>query len=342
MAIWLDEKYITTIGLNLRHFHRQSRTTFTFRCPFCGDSQRNVKKTRGYFFLHNRNYFFKCHNCNEGMSLRVFLKKQAPDLYNEYQLDRLRQERPDAVIIPSRIISKLEIPKHTQALTIPTIASLPDDHLAKQYCFSRGLPLESLNHLYFTNQWTEWIKTVGWSYILPEDNAPRLIIPWFDRAMNSNNESRILGAQARRLDVIGKEARYITLKDSSIDETLKVYGSDRVDFHKQIYVVEGPLDSWFLPNCLAAMGSDLLRIHDSVTYSYDAVYIWDNEPRNKDLCKILYEAIIRGLKVVIWPKSLQEKDLNDMSQAGLNVLELVKNNTYQGLRAELEYSQWKN
>jgi len=88
------------------------------------------------------------------------------------------------------------------------------------------------------------------------------------------------------------------------------------------------------------MGSDLLRVHDNILYSYDATYIWDNEPRNKAVRDALEEAIHRGLSVVVWPK-LDIKDLNDMSQAGLNVLALVQNNTFRGLQAELEFTRWK-
>lgn len=336
MATWLEEKYINLVGVSLRHFHRQSRTTFTFRCPFCGDSQKNANKTRGYFFLHQRKYFFKCHNCNESMSLRGFLRRQNPELYAEYQLDRLRQDRPDLDIqLPSRAAGKQDPPKTRDVLTIPSIASLPEDHLAKQYCRNRKLPEASLDHLYFTDNWTKWIEELEWPYKLPEDNAPRLIIPWFSR------QGKLLGAQARRLDVTGKEARYITLKSNHTDETLKVYGLDRIDFHKPIYLVEGPLDSWFLPNCIAAMGSDLVRVYDNVLYSYNAVLIWDNEPRNKDVCRTLLGAIMQKLSVVIWPDKLAEKDLNDMAKVGMNVLELVQNHTFQGLRAELEFARWK-
>lgn len=336
MALWLDEKYINIVGLSLRHFRRQSRTTFAFRCPFCGDSQKNLNKTRGYFFLHSQNYFYKCHNCNESMSLRGFLRRQSPELYNEYQLDRLRSERKvEDIVIPSRKLSKLERPAVVRSIGIPTIASLSDDHIARGYCLGRGLPAESLQHLYFTSEWTKWISEVGWTYKLAEDNAPRLIIPWFART------GELLGAQARRIDVTGKESRYITLKSKDADETMKIYGVERLDFHKPIFVVEGPLDSWFLPNCVAAMGSDLLRIHDNIMYSYNATYIWDNEARNKDICKHIEEAIYRKLKVVIWPNGLQEKDLNDMAQAGLNVSELVQQHTYQGLRAELEFTRWR-
>lgn len=334
MSQWLQEKYIALVGMQLGHFHKQSRTTFGFRCPFCGDSKRRVNKTRGYFFFYKGQYFYKCHNCNISMSLRSFLRQQAPELFREYQLDVLRQERP---LVPTPA-APTEAPvfgfgKSPTTLSLPSIASLPDTHEAVIYCRGRGLPDAALAHLYFTRAWTEWIQDMGWSYALPKDHAPRLILPWFNR------DHQLLGAQARRIDATGAAARYVTLKREDCED--KLYGWDRVDVYKRIYVVEGPLDSWFLPNAVASMDSDLLRLHDKYFSQNAAVYIWDNEPRNAAVCANLLRAIKSNLPVVIWPQHVKEKDLNEMAQAGYNVEALVQQHTVRGLRAELEYLRWK-
>lgn len=342
-AQWLEEKYIHLVSATLGHFHKQSRTTFSFRCPFCGDSKKRQNRTRGYFFLYQRQYFYKCHNCNVSMSLRGFLKRVDVQLFREFQLDVLRQEHP--VIVPTATLSSEVSASSTEndmfgfgrpakpKLSLPSIASLSDDHQAKVYCRGRALPDAALAHLYFTDAWTTWIAEMGWSYALPEDHAPRLIIPWFSR------DGTLLGAQARRIDATGKAARYVTLKHTS--DTEKIYGLDRVDYHKLIYVTEGPLDSWFLPNCLAAMGSDLLHVHEKYLQGYHVVYIWDNEPRNLEVSRHMHAAIKKGLPLVVWPAHLAQKDLNEMSQAGYNVEELVRKHTYTGLRAELEFLRWK-
>lgn len=218
-------------------------------------------------------------------------------------------------------------------LSLPTIASLPDDHIAKQYCQKRQLPDAALSHLYFTDAWTTWLSELSWPYAMAEDHAPRLILPWFNR------HGVLQGAQARRIDVTGKAGRYITLKAS--DDTEKLYGMDRWDKHRVTYMVEGPLDSWFLPNTLAAMSADLMCFHEKYFSSHAIVYIWDNEPRNLDVSRHLHHAITRGFRVVIWPPHVQEKDLNDMALAGHDILSLVSQHTYQGLRAQLEFLRWK-
>lgn len=335
MSQWLEEKYIGLVGTQLEYFHRQSRTTYGFRCPFCGDSKRRVNKTRGYFFLHKGQYFYKCHNCNVSMSLRSFLRQQAPELFREYQLDVLRQERPvtPTVPAPSSEVPMFGFGKAPLKMTLPTIASLPEDHLAAQYCRSRQLPESALSHLYFTDEWTTWIKEMKWSYALPEDHAPRLILPWFNR------HHELLGAQARRIDATGDAARYVTLKHDNCED--KIYGWDRVEMHKTIYMVEGPLDSWFLPNTVASMDSDLMRLYTKYFMGKHVVFVWDNEPRNVTVANSLYKAIKAGMSVVIWPSFVQEKDLNDMAKAGYTVPELVQQHTVRGLRAELEFLRWR-
>lgn len=218
-------------------------------------------------------------------------------------------------------------------ITLPTIASLPSDHLAAQYCRGRKLPEAALDHLYFTDEWTAWIKEMKWSYALPEDHAPRLILPWFNR------KRELLGAQARRIDATGSAARYMTLKHDDCDD--KIYGWDRVDLHKIIYVVEGPLDSWFLPNAVASMDSDLTRIQSKYFADHAVVLVWDNEPRNAVVASNLHKAIKAGMTVVVWPPSVHEKDLNDMANAGHDVPALVQQHTFRGLRAELEFLRWR-
>jgi hypothetical protein len=44
---------------------------------------------------------------------------------------------------------------------------------------------------------------------------------------------------------------------------------------------------------------------------------------------------------VIWPQHLVEKDVNDMVIKNLNVMKIIKNNTFKGLEAKLKFIAWK-
>ena len=119
----------------------------------------------------------------------------------------------------------------------------------------------------------------------------------------------------------------------------KVFGLDLIDFTKPINVVEGPIDSMFLQNSLATMDSALYRVIETVG-EHDYVFIFDNEPRNKDVLKTMRKTINMGRKVVIFPSSIKEKDINDMVLAGHNIFKIIEARTFQGPRAMLEFEMW--
>ena len=73
----------------------------------------------------------------------------------------------------------------------------------------------------------------------------------------------------------------------------------------------------------------------------DLVYVYDNEPRNKEICARIDKAIKQGKKVVIFPSRIIEKDLNDMVLQGIDVNSMLESNTYQSLTATIKYNEWK-
>ena len=75
-------------------------------------------------------------------------------------------------------------------------------------------------------------------------------------------------------------------------------------------MVEGPIDSLFLPNCLAMAGADMSDL--SILNKDKTTLIFDNEPRNFQICISMVKSLQDGWKVVVWPKSITCKDINDM------------------------------
>jgi hypothetical protein len=125
-----------------------------------------------------------------------------------------------------------------------------------------------------------------------------------------------------------------------LDESIpKVYGLEGVKKDETIYVTEGPFDSTFVENAIAMCGSDILL--DSLNLGNDIVYVLDNEPRNKEICNRISKLIDRGEKVVIWPRSITEKDINDMVLTGHQVMDVLKSHTYKGLEAKVKFNEWK-
>ena len=71
------------------------------------------------------------------------------------------------------------------------------------------------------------------------------------------------------------------------------------------------------------------------------VWIYDNEPRNREIVNRIDRTIDKGDSVVIFPSSIDEKDINDMVIAGHDVQKIVECNTYSGLEAKLKFNTWK-
>ena len=56
----IDNKYIGLLSTRLQKFKKVKANLFNFRCPLCGDSQKNKNKTRGYIYQvkNNSNFNF--------------------------------------------------------------------------------------------------------------------------------------------------------------------------------------------------------------------------------------------------------------------------------------------
>ena len=63
--LWLERKYLSMVMSNLDRAKWVNENTLNHRCPYCGDSQRNVYKARGYHFVKEQSFIFKCHNCSK-------------------------------------------------------------------------------------------------------------------------------------------------------------------------------------------------------------------------------------------------------------------------------------
>jgi hypothetical protein len=88
------------------------------------------------------------------------------------------------------------------------------------------------------------------------------------------------------------------------------------------------------------MDAALYKIVDMLG-DLDYVFVPDIQPRNPEVVKSISRCIKTGKKVCIWPKSLTYKDINDMVLAGIDVMKIISENTFDGLRAKLEFEMWR-
>tara|TARA_Y100001963_G_scaffold57311_2_gene80153 strand:- start:9774 stop:10766 length:993 start_codon:yes stop_codon:yes gene_type:complete len=328
--MYLEQKYLLLASSQLSKFKKKSNSLFNFRCPYCGDSQKNKTKARGYVFLKENSLIYKCHNCGVGASLPNLLKFLDVKLYNEFMTEKFRDQPKQLEDELKPSVKELLRDSQSKLRSIKKISQLPIDHVARKFCDMRMIPNNKHYLLYYTSHFYKFVNTlITNKFPSIKNDHPRLIIPFF-------NENNILYAiQGRSL--ADEFPKYITIK---IDEDKdKIYGLEKVDWSRTVYVVEGPIDSLFLDNCIATAQSDLRVANKEVS-----VLIPDNEPRNLEVVKQIEKYINENYNVVIWPSDIKEKDINEMIMSGKterDIKDTIAQNTFNGLLAKTKLSQWK-
>jgi len=318
----IDSKYVGLISSRLQKFKKVKPDLYNFRCPICGDSQKNKNKCRGYMYVVKNNTNFKCHNCGASLSLNNFIKKLDTTLHKQYTLEKFKEGHTGRNFVVDEPEFKFKKPVFKKKLDLPKAS---ENFFAKEYLEERKLNPEKF---YFTDKFKEWTNTKKQTFDSTYRDEPRIIIPMYDRDKN------LIGFQGRSLT--HNSVKYITVMLE--DSAPKIYGLDTIDEKLPVYVVEGPFDSTFINNSVALCGSDgdLGYLEGS-----DTILVYDNEPRNREIVGRIERCIDRNQKVVIWPSNIVEKDINDMVLAGHDVMSMIKLNTYSGLEAKIKFNTWK-
>ena len=340
MALHIDLKYTHLLSCHFEKFVRKDDYLFNVRCPLCGDSQSKKTKMRGYIYQSKQRMAYKCHNCNASLWLGALIKQLAPNLYKEYVLetfqDSPRTSRCKTIQSDAQPTSKMRFGTVDQIIYqhAEKIKDLPLQHYARKYVKDRQIPEQHWHKLYFTEWYKDFCDEISPGHGKVLQNDARLVIPFYDV------HGEVIAVSGRAFD--DKSIRYITIRTTK-DTNKIVYGLDRVDQSKTVYVVEGPLDSLFLSNAVASGDSNLIQTAKQLSAG-KIVLVFDNEPRQKENIKIMEKAIKEGYSVVIWPEWLHEKDINAMVLAKYppSAIEtIIHNSVHSGLTALTHLSFWK-
>ncbi len=320
---FIDSKYIGLVSSRLSKFKRVKANLYNFRCPICGDSQKHKNKARGYFYQVKVNTNFKCHNCGASLSFNNFLKQIDPTLHKQYTLEKFKEGFAGGnnfVVEEPKFNFKKPVFKKT--LDLPKASEVK---VAREYLENRKL---DATKFYFAAKFKEWTNTQKQTFDTIGRDESRIIIPMYDE------DKTLIGFQGRSLGP--NSVKYITVMIK--DDAPKIYGLDKIDCQKPIFVIEGPFDATLVENSVAMCGSDL----DLRSFGWsDYIYVYDNEPRNREIVNRIAKTINRGDKVVIWPTTINQKDINDMVLSGQNIMNVLESNTYSGLKAKIKFNNWK-
>lgn len=345
--IYIDRKWLLLISSRLRNFKQKSSKLWNFSCPICGDSRTNPHKARGYIYENNGHLSYKCHNCGQTASFSYLLKFVDPLNHREYVMEKFQERhkaKPEDVLTWTKKqflndLGKEKIIEPDEKKLLTSINDLPDNHYAKEYVINRGIPQSRWNELYFTDDFKKYLDETfpkhGKEKLVEKD--PRLIM------FLTNVHGHLSVVCGRELAAENK-LRYIKVKVAGQPEERKVFGIKRLDKSKRFFILEGEIDSMFLDNAVAGGDSSLSQLASTLN-SENAVLVYDNESRNREIVNQMQEAIETGFKIVIWPDKIIEKDINDIitkqkiPQKELE--EIMDKHTYRGLIAQLAFDKWR-
>jgi hypothetical protein len=317
----IDDKFINLLSTRLEKFKKVKPGLYNCRCPICGDSKRNKSKARGYFYNVKNNTNYKCHNCGVNLSFNNFLKQIDPNLYRQFSIEKFKDGKTGKNFIVEEPKFNFDKPTFKTKLNL---LKATENETAKKYLESRKL---NPDKFYYTDKFKSWVNSIKYTFDDLRYDEPRIVIPLF-------YGKELIGFQGRTLG--SSLVKYITIMLD--EEAPKIYGLDEIQKDKTVYITEGPFDSTFIRNSIALCGAD----GDVDKWNIiDPVWIYDNEPRNAEILSRISKVIQRGERVVIWPSTIKEKDVNDMVLSGLNVQDVIESNTYSGLEAKLKFTTWK-
>ena len=347
MAISTDSKYVRLVSSRLRNFKQKNTNLWNFSCPYCGDSKTNKLKARGYMYAKGNDLFYRCHNCGVGTNVANFLKHVDPSVHDEYIMEKYKsgtantsnthqwkpESTPRIVTQPPKFghIEKRRIFEHAE-----WVSDLPSGHFCLNYVQNRDIPKEHYDKLLFTSNYKAFCDALIPDHGKELVEDARLIIPFY------NYQNELIAVSGRALENSSYKLRYVTLRTNDSTDKL-IYGVDRVDLTKRVYLVEGPIDSLFLDNCVAS-GDANLGLTVKNIHAKEVTLVFDNEPRNKEVCKLIENAIKSNNNVVIWPDGIEGKDINEMVLNGMStgeIQEIIDSNTFYGLEAIAKFTFWK-
>jgi hypothetical protein len=341
MSLPIESKYVRLLSSRLRNFKQKKDYLWNFSCPICGDSQKNKTKARGYVFPKGNNLFYRCHNCGVSIGVGNFIKAVDESLHREFVLEKYKSGETNNShsantilnIQPPRFdkLDKQKVFEHGEWLN-----KLPSGHFCLEYATKRSIPLKFHDKLMFTKHYNQFVTTIVPNHGKQIVDDARLVIPFYDEY------NELIAVSGRALETGDKTLRYVTIRTNDSQKKL-IYGMDRVDLNQPVRIVEGPLDSLFIKNCIASGDANLVLCADEIS-SDKIVLIFDNEPRNKEIVKMMQNAIGLKYDVVIWPNTIQGKDINEIILSGKSqdeVEEIISSNTFKGIEAQLKFNMWK-
>lgn len=306
------------------------RTTQSINCacPVCGDSSKNVYAKRFHLYLDSLRCY--CFNCQYTAMLDSVMKRFK--INEDFKLT----SEIKTIIKSNKAAAKTKKSFNIDSTSIyPYIIQVLDsiaidrDKIKKKYGFVelKDASDEIINYIA-----KRQLPKESWADILYDPISRRLILAntskdrrkfysFVSRSLDKNSKKRYLATPLMKIYQdfgMVPEEEYSSIPFTTLNDFANVQNIASLDFNKNIYIVEGGFDSYFIPNGIAVGG--LSRVHNIISQLPNVRYILDNDaPGMKSAIGLIRE----NMPVFLWGKFFREsnitnnhiKDINDIKLA---------------------------
>ena len=274
---------------------------WNFRCPICGDSKKNSRKKRGFFYLSTSSYH--CFNCDANMGGLKFLQAVSgsdyEDIINEYKELRLKSlgrsiaKRPIQTTLDSSSLSGMAYLNSLQPCVKKEWKNPLTEH-AREYLENRKV-LEA-----------PFLKEDIYSVFDKQQNE-YILLPWRLNGIDAYYQLN----DFEHNDSIGRKYIFPSKKEKLI------YGLDNIDISfPYVICFEGVYDSLFIPNAIAIGGKTLTALQKKIVQErfpkHKIVMSFDNDrPGLEAMAKCIKSSKEDYYYFKWFDESTKEKDVND-------------------------------
>lgn len=208
--------------------HYSSKGQVSFNCPVC-DDDRNKGNLEVNYFSH----VFKCWSCGESNEMKGHLGKLFDKFANKKQKKLYKLLRPEENKVKEVKKPKLKLPE-SFVLFKDSSKVYPVRRQAMNYLSSRGIT-------------EDIIEKYNIGFCDKGSHAGRIVVPSYD----SNGELNYYVARSWDLRT---KAKY---KNPEAEKNKIIFNESLIDWSKDIFLVEGVFDGFFLKNSIPLLGKFL-------------------------------------------------------------------------------------
>jgi DNA primase len=262
-------------------------------CPVCSYDIKGLSKTdgKGNLEINYQNHIYKCWSCAETHDTHGHLGKLIDQFGSKKDKKTYKLIRPDKFEKKEKVFKKLELPKEYKKFEDINPLHIPRKE-AFNYLKKRGISQEIIDKY-----------QIG--LCIEGEYSGRIIVPSF------NKKGELNFFVSRSWDTKSK----LKYKNPEAAKDFLIFNESLIDFKKDIYIVEGVFDSFFLDNSIALLGK---FINDNMweklytNAKKDIIICLDGDAY--DDAKKLYDKLNGGslynrVKIVKLPK---DKDVCDL------------------------------